>query len=411
MIENIERLSPNDKLYMLYNKNSFSLPTISSINYKEEEWNIEIKTHISPAIIDKMIKDSVTVTEEALETVTTFEKDVYFQSRVRKILQGIANMPCETKENIRDILAIFGTLLKFIDDNHQIVPSWNGYKFGIIKYFLSVLLPWKLNAHEILVSISTDCIPNDNTLKDFYLKTLRYILQEMVLEKSSYEKMAVIIYQIYSYLEINNVESQILKVLVDSASSFYGYDSNHLMNFTLSLIREDNDALTMISNIGLSDQKRTSFSSIIISNTKRQLEERYDKNKISTRINNGGLCVGDDVFDNGTISVSRLITELDMLSEDNLKDYIGENKLTSFTIPENDIGYLKLKEKLPVCKVMTKENGFYTLVRYDDKSYLLFKISGDSKCYGISFPSDFGGGRKVVVFEIPTDYEYMMSLK
>jgi hypothetical protein len=59
---------------------------------------------------------------------------------------------------------------------------------------------------------------------------------------------------------------------------------------------------------------------------------------------------------------------------------------------------------------MTKEDGFYTLTRYEDKSYLLFKIMGDSKCYGISFPSEYGGGRKVVMFNMPTDYEYAMSM-
>lgn len=409
MIENIDRLTPRDKLFMIYNKKSFSLPTSSSISFYENDWNKEIELTVHPGEIEQMVDQSMKIFSTSTLKSLTFQHrvPVHVQESIFKMMQEISEMPCETKENICDIIAIFGVVLKKIYLNSNSIPSWNGYEYGIVKYFFEVLLPWKLRAHEILVRTTTDILPSDKNLQEFYLKTLRCIIQEIICEKSTYEKMAILIYQVCMYLGLHE-DSLILSIIIDSMVTMFNYNNEQLKLLVLTLFSKDTDSLHMIDNI--SDRPVSDLSNIIINDTRRCIEENYKKNKISTRIKNGGLCIGDDVFDNGGISVSHLLVELDKLSEDRLKDYIGENKFTSFEIPENDIGYLRLKEKLPVCKVMTKENGFYTLTRYDNKSYLLFKISGDSKCYGISFPSDFGGKRKVVMFDLPKNYEYIMTM-
>lgn len=405
MIENIDRLSPDDKLYMIDNMKSFSLPTISTINFNREKWLEEIELKLHPDATKKLrIQYNATCDISAISYVTRGKiSNNYIEDIVTKLISEIVDMSCETKENIIDIISMFGHIIKIIKDN---IPYEKEYTKDLIKYFFFRLLPFKLRAHEILVKTTTDNIPNDKILQEFYLKTLSWIIQEMSYNKSSYEKMSLLIYLICKYLDLKIKSSQ-LKILVESMSILYNYEFEDLMNKTVLLLKESVDSLTIINSIN--DDEISLMSNTLITNGKRQIENNYEKNKVSSRINNGGLCVGDNVFDDD-INVSRLLIELDMLSEDRLKDYIGENRCTSFSIPENDIGYLKSEEKLPICKVLTKENGFYTLTRYENKSYLLFKTMGDSKCYGISFPSEFGGKRKVVVFDVPTNYEYVLSM-
>ena len=408
MIEFIDKLTRDEKLFMIHNKNCFSLPTVSSINFNEDKWKKDIEINIHPDIIKRMIDDTNSINSiQTIARVGRYPGDGLTETQIRSVLKTLINMPTETIENVKDTLSVFGTIFKIINESGRTSIS-DMYVKGIVKYFFSVLLPWKLRAHEIWVNTCNDCIPNDDYLKEFYRKTVRLVLQEMTEGKSSYGKMAIHIYQLCKYLNIDN-ESHLKHVLVLSMNKLHGYDYSELNSLVRSLLKETVDSLNIIDS--LSDTINTKMSEVIVSDARRTIETNYQKNIISDKIRNDGVCIGDNVFDNGVISLSKLLMELDMLSEDRLKDYIGENKMTSFSIPENDIGYLKLREQLPICKVMTKDSNFYTLTRYEDKSYLLFKISGDSKCYGISFPSIYGGGRQVVVFDIPTNYEYMMTMK
>lgn len=406
MIENIDRLSYEDKLFMIHNPKCFSLPTASTIGFKRDTWMEEIEVRLHPDVINNMIKDCNNVCGlSTVSYVTRGKMPDYIENSVTNKMMQIVDMPCETKENITDILSMVGYILNVINDS---LRDYKEYKLGVVKYFLERLLMWKLQAHEIYVKTNTDVIPNDTLLKDYYLKTLRYLILELTSHRSTYEKASVVLYQICKYLNMDSKSSQ-LKILADMISTVHPYlEYEELMGATALLLNETIDSLAAINNI--TDENATNISTMLISNTKRSIEDNYEKNKVSAKLNNGGLCVGDNVFDDGVIMASKLLMELEMLSEDRLKDYIGENKIPSFIIPENDIGYIRLKEKLPICKVMTKESGFYTLTRYEEKTYLLFKISGDPNCYGISFPSDFGGRRKVVVFDIPTNYEYVMTM-
>lgn len=402
----IQRLTPEDKLFMIYNTNCFSLPTSSTIQFYEEAWKNDIDTFISPdKIINHINKRDNTIGYNKLVSVSLYKLNKEVSNDILNKLKKIVNLPCETKENIQDIIYMIGIIEKIIDNNH--IFHEDTYKQSLIKYIFTELLPWKLQAHEIILKLNTDIIPKDETLKEFYYKNLRFIINEIMEEHPSYNKMSILLYQLLSYLNINDKSNSLFGILINIIKVLFNYNPKILSDSVVSLLDGNMDILSAIDNI--SDNNSDIFKNII-SNTKRQLEENYEKNKISTSFNDKVLCIGDQVFDNGEISLSRLMVELDMLSEESLKDYIGEIKSTTFNIPENDIGYLKLKENIPVCKVMTPKS-FYTIIRYDNKSYLLFKILGDNKCYGISFPSVFGGERKVVVFEIPKEYEYQMVTK
>lgn len=409
MITRFDRLSLEDKLYMIYNKKSFSLPTIAKINFNEEEWMKEIETHIHPEKIKKVINEHKTSCNmDTIKNVTITKKDnpTHLEMNISNKLFQIVDMACETKENIKDILYIFDNIITIIDNNSNVFPEYSGYKGEIVKYFYTVLLTLKLRAHEILVKTNSDNLPADRMLQDFYLKTLRHIIQEIyTMDSKSDKKMAILVYQLCKYLDID-ISSLLKRSIINSICSIHKFNPDQLMITVDSLLEEDTDSLTILDE--LREEDSTMFHNIF-KDVKRTIEENYEKNKISSKLSNGGLVIGDAVFDNEGITAARLMIELEMLNKDRLKDYIG-NKITSFTIPENDIGYLRLKEKLPVCKIMTKENGFYTLTKYNDKTLLLFKIYGDKNCYGISFPSDFMGERKVVVFDIPTNYEYIMSI-
>ena len=130
MIEYIDKLTRDDKLFMLYNKNCFSLPTVSSINYNEDEWKKDIEINIHPDIIKRMIDDTNNITSiQTIGSVSKYSGDNTIEPTVCNVLKTLTEMPCETKENIIDVISVFGSILKIINDNEKNI--WFSYCFNV----------------------------------------------------------------------------------------------------------------------------------------------------------------------------------------------------------------------------------------------------------------------------------------
>jgi hypothetical protein len=194
---------------------------------------------------------------------------------------------------------------------------------------------------------------------------------------------------------------------VQSKTALDNLDSVELSKLVVQLLKGDVSAMTILDNI--KDETISNWSTNIIDTGKRYLSNNYEKNKICDRINHGGLVIGDDVL-NHTISLAELVIELDKLSTEHIKDYVGEQSMIDFSTTERQIGYLKSHEGLPVTKILMPSGQFYTLTKYKDETYLLFTISGKHELYGISFPAGFRGSRKLVVFEIPENLDYKLEI-
>ena len=145
------------------------------------------------------------------------------------------------------------------------------------------------------------------------------------------------------------------------------------------------------------------YASNLLNFSKRKMEDNYIKDKICKEVNNQSLCIGDDVFpDHEPMNVGNLLIELEKLTDDEIKNYIGEDKTIIYTLDENDLSYIKNNLSSPVCKVLRKGEGFSTMAKINNLSVLLFKVYGDPVVYGISFPASNGGIRKLIQVTIPS---------
>ena len=412
MVTQIAKLTYEEKLYMILNKHSFNIPSISIISSESEKWIDEIKTHVSPDVIEEYKKTSTSIyLRKRYSTINKEQANEEIINIIDSNLYNISIMPSETKENITDIFFIISSLLMKLSERERALSiDLSLDKRLICEYLFTTLLPWKVRAHEITVKSNSSISDKDNQLNDYYTKTLRCLFKELVLHGSNINYCTVIIYQIINYLNPED-KDRFRDRLTFIVSVFLSINKEQIDESIAKINNNDENTLQFINQCEIQDKENNSCLTDIISNVRKSIEENYSKDRISDRVSGRGLAIGDDVFDNGSITLSSLIRELDELNEDRLKDYIGENKSISYSIPENDIGYLKTREKVPVCKVITKDDTIYSITRYNDSSYLLFKIVGDdNKCYGISFPSGYGGERHIAIFELPNNYQYIMSM-
>lgn len=388
MIENIEALKPKDKLFMIYNRSSFSYPTQTVIDMHREEWLRDIDAYITRDLKEQMATSSRNMYESINERMMSFYKD-------------IANLPSETKENISDLIMGFMTAFNKLMKDHSIQE----YVKNEIDYFFGKVLLRKITAHEIMMQTSFITKPNNEHQYIFSYACLRHLIEEFN-HKYNIEYTAVVIYLITSYLKMEN-SKVFADFLVNIAAIRFDYDRERLATLVSQMLSGDVTALKTIDTV--TDVKNISnWSNDIVGMGKNILIGNYEKNKVCDRLNHGGLCIGDNCFPE-SMHLNELVIELDKLSIDTIKDYVSENQTISFGIDERTVGYLKVREGLPICKVLMPKTGFYTITKYQDVTYLLFTLYGDQKIYGISFPSGFQGVRKLVMFEIPKNLDYKLD--
>lgn len=409
MLRNVKNLAIEDKAFMVQNPAFFSLPTRATINFNMNEWENEVKSSMS----SKLLKEEEDRKRKYMDAITTVAGKTNNEDTVlnfSRLYHTIWEAPCETKEDIKNILLLFNNQLTQFKSKKDVSIisidiSKDTYIKLQIKYFLK-LLQFKLKAHEISTFYSGDIRPSGVSINDFTYTILRNLIDELVASKDE-NCSALVIYLILQYLHMDNKDfySEIFTTMCKYISNL---DPRRLSRIITKIDEGGCDSLKVIEQVD--GMKCTPYSNIIQKEGKRIIGENFKKNKVSDIFRNGDLCIGDVVFDDNETSLENLITEITKLNTDVIKDYIGENKIINFRIDEKEVGYLKLKEKLPICKVLLKNGGFYTLTKYENMSYLLFKLYNDNKCYGISFPAEFKGSRKIVIFDVPEDRDYKLEI-
>ena len=406
MIDNINRLSLSDKLYMIVNPSSFSLSNRSLINFYKNEWTEDIEKNMNPGVIELEYDEYENLKLRCNNVVEDSGNETVCKE-LNRFYKKVIFTHCESKENIKDLLCLFNIELDWLIRNIDLIPI-NGRKdyFSKITVCFLDLLRYKVRAHEIVVNNNCDIAPGDEELRSFYDHYISHLITELITSDND-RYLALISYLLLTYLEVD--ESTKFPEILDSivGAKLRKYHSV-IMDTLVTMLKGKVNPIAIIDSICVEPGDK--MMDLMKREGKLCIEKNYKKDKVSDILRNGELCIGDSVFGDKPINLESLMREIYRLNTECIKDYVGENKVINFSISEREVGYLKMKEKLPVCKVLTKKDGFYTLTRYEDISYLLFKMYNDNKCYGISFPEGFKGERKVVIFDIPRELDYKLEI-
>lgn len=406
MIEKLNLLSLEDKLFMINNPNSFSLPSRVIINYNTRQWMEDINNGLSTKVIEYE-KEKCAEINEIITQVPTLIDDPDTVDMFSKLFRKIWIMPCESKQDICNIIALFNVYHeKFTKAKLSIaVDKYDKYIKKIIKAFLKIL-KFKLTAHEIANQSNSDIACGDELLNKYCNSEFKCLVDDF-LNSTDLNHLVIVLYMIYAYLDLDVVGmgAPTFKPIV---RDLHGYGIDEITASLISVDNGDVNAMEMIDNVDVMDT--TKFTSFILKSCKRAIEENYRKNKVSDKGVHDELVIGDPVFLNSGITVNNLLVEIAKLNEDSIRNYIGGDKIISYNISEREIGYLKVREELPICKLLDKKGNFYTLTNYDNKSYLLFNVYNSDKLFGLSFPADYAGERKLISIEIPNNLDYKLEI-
>ena len=261
-------------------------------------------------------------------------------------------------------------------------------------------------ANVIYNKTKSDIQASDKGLNEYLNNINKILFSEIGTTRESYAS-ALVIKDLMDNLHITMKDKSCVEFLLDGKKYYNHEDSSSIKHILEKLLDSKVSALNIIDRVSSSDLGE--FGDKLLQFSKRKIEENYIKSKISKEVNNEILCIGDDVFpDHEPINVGNLLIEIDKLSDEEIKNYIGEDKTVIYTLDENDIGYIKNSLKAPLCKVLRKGEKFNTLAKIHGISVLLFKVYGDNTVYGISFPPSNGGIRKLIQVTVPAGKDFTM---
>jgi hypothetical protein len=393
MIDGAEHLTAEDKLYILTHKDYFAFHIRQHANFCQNEWDNDIKESIGEKGIENYVN-----TIQNLWKITNPSYDD-FDSNLKLFISDLHKMETDSKEKIVDMFL-------------AIKDFWNKTRISdrIVFLLMDRFVRDKVKAFEILEKIKRTEIPKDDpNLLEFINYQFEILIDELIMKPdATSDYYAMIIFLMTSYL--NATDNGALIFILGEIATMLHYNEdmvNNLSNTVNLLCNNKADSLQILDR--LTGMDNSIYTPEIYNNFKTKVLNNYDLNKICDNDGIGNLVVGDNSLPEN-MTTHELIIELSKLKEDKIRDYIGENKLLSFDMAPNDIGYLKVTENLPVSKVFLDNGKLLTITKKDDISYLLFRLFGDDKLYGLSFPSGFRDSRKCVIFGIPKSRDYQLVI-
>lgn len=415
----VNKLSPDDRLFMVFNRGCFRRSVQLIISLNMEGWMQEVETQMNP--------DKVKKIKGLYRAIKKEQKKVL--DLIPEPTQDDENTPEVQENGTKDLIKrFFKTLdVELALDSNDAVGEFMIYVSGFItalkvkhspmpdvlkalyNYVFKVYFPWKITANEIVRKVYQNTVTEDKTLLKFISKSLRTMIQNIM---SSHDVNVVSLCTFYLLKETNityNIES-VSKMIKDMKGVLNPNDDMEQLTYNVAkLMHGDDDALTFIDQVDSNGISK--FGDILIKDAKRRISGNYMTSKLGQEVKNYGLCLGDDIFpDGGSMRLENLMVELASLTESEIQKYVGSNESVSYQLLPGDVGYLRETEKLPLCKILRKDNGFMTLAKYDNTSYLMFKLQGKDAIYGISFPAtSIDGTRKAIQFERPSGTDYEMS--
>lgn len=393
MIKNTNILTLKDKLYMLNNETCFSMSTRSSIGYHKSDWESEVNINIPSSTIEEAQSAKTRVKSSMVGNASGIDT-----SFINRLMNEI-NL--ETNESIVDFIL-------YCKNTFKTWKKRNGFKSEILESAYNILynfyVPYKITANYIYKKTQADIVSNDTGLNEYLFSMNKLLFKEVGMTKPR-EASALTIYLLMKNLGLTEKDTGVLEFFIMGKKYYNKEDAAAVEKIVNRLFTGKDDALNVLDRITNDDLG--SYGDNMLAFAKRGMENNYIKSKISEEVNNGSLCIGEDIFpDHEPMRLDNLLIELDKLNEEEIQDYIGKEKMITFLLEPSEIAYLRHDSKLPICKVLRKKDGFYTLTKVDNVSYLLFKTHGYNSVFGISFPPSIGGRRKLLKIKVPNNFNY-----
>lgn len=402
MIRDISNVDDNQKLYMIYNKDTCFSPSVKNkIRFVEEEWREQV-TPAQPKERLYAIANTKSIMYNQFLSYTQPNEKIP-ESEVSYLFR---NTECimESDETIYDFMSVYLSKLKTIKKKFNPTNEEFGRLVGAV---YKVIIPWKIGANVIKKKCDTEIRPTDENLWNFHTKINKILFQEVV-ERQDEAASALVIYNLLTSLGLTLKDTSAVEFLLLCKSYVCKENSDKILSNLKKLFKNENESLSLLDKISI--DSLGGFGEMILNFSKRKMEDNYKKSKVSEELNSSNLMIGNDVFDNTETNLSDIIMDLDKLNEEEIKRYVGKGKMISYFLDERENGYLRKELKVPMCKVLRKGIGFLTVISDDEKKYLMFKIQGNNKLFGISFPPGTEGNRMLTKFEIPEKYDYKLIM-
>ena len=396
-------VTTQDLCYIMHNMNSLTRMSRIYVNLYSKKITETINKKLDKDIKDSIEQEKQYVMKHINNSVISI-KNTDVRNKIRDMFDNII-YKCESEDNegLRNIF-------KVIDKTCIEIKKYTSEedKTDIKNSFITLfewVLPWKLIIYSIACKSNVP-LPNMYTgiVKDISTNISSYI--DMIYKSDNVEEITY-----FSYLLISSIYNRLIDDYNDTrygARVIRNILSIGLQKPDMSIV-EDRLLKTFDANVNPFDLIPDSTDIDLPLNLNANFEPNYSKTEVSAKACNDSLCMGDDIFNGKPHDLDKLLTDIYFLNENLIKAYTGFDKI-NFSISESMVGYLKSELKLKVCKIMKKDNRFFTLVNYEDNILLLFNDE-KNKCYGISLNVTFEDkGRFIVEFTLPENVKYEFAI-
>lgn len=287
----------------------------------------------------------------------------------------------------------------------KILEEVTDNKDVVVRYINNVLLPYKLQVHDLYTSLSVSQEFGNIAMND-HLYHIHDILMNLIHDNQTYSDVHNLAIMIYMYFKELGIESCIEK--------YHLFDRFH---YEMQLSGMDNDRISQVYDkitsmvnedlsfgdashglIGLTPSKEL-FHNM---NTNTDTEKEIDG--LIFFFKNNSLLTGNE---------EKLSKEIRVLNKDTISSYVDipRHSFNIFDISENDIGHIRNMDNAEFGIVCDRHDGSIKyILYYEDTFYLLFKIKmRQTIIYGISLEKDSHGNRKILKINETTDYYYKFT--
>lgn len=399
---NLENLTAEDLMYMIYNRNNFSLTTSSFIHFNENEWLNKIEKELSSDTIND-IKDKTKNVNKLCEEIKDSLKEKFKNSSLYHLFDTIKHLKFETKENIFNAIKYFNRCCIDTFSKYNMKKSSKEYLFikDIIKIFYIEILPWKMRTNDIYKKLNTVNFEYDQSLSSICKESItEYIIPNIISDMHSPKYIAYNIYLLYK-LFVSNIDEQgldrdfiddlcKLSSIINVSQNFYYDVKNNVYGYI------DNPDTNRI-DIDITDDYDYNNDDVVTKylnnlDNKKSIENFIESDKkINMVLNDKTIIFGDYVLTDD-ISPDRVLTEIKILEDDIERNYEEIKDSIAPELSRIELEYIK-NSKLPLCKVVLPDGRKYNLTKVDNRTFCLFRSLNGLKLIGFSIPSGFNDKR------------------
>lgn len=435
MISNQERLSAEDKLFMLLNKPQFDSQIRVSLYVAHTEWEREIRKDLTSTEIENMetkrnilLKDiENTPKEHANADISKDVEESFFNIYKTIFMEILVN-----KEDLYEQIINFIKLCKKICNKNYAYKKYIKYQ---LIFFFNKLIPFKAHFLDIYNIIDNgELVPSHETYLYYFTMYGNCIKPLLTSEdvskavKDATEVLPLIVYYLYLlFIDDKTEESfnQFIEYFIDNigyfANSYYIIWCNK--HDIVSVIKKLYDDGSVLSYPYLS--KDNIFVPTINNddNEKNKINNYVTNEYVNITINNKDkepVClIGDNIFntEDGDYISYYVRSKILSLDKSDIADFVPINNKDLYILTENEMGLLKKREGIKLAKIIDFNNRKNSRVigNYKGDLYLFIKPLRNNKIYGIGLESSFNDNgyplRKVFLTTVHNNVRYEVGVE